>query len=97
MIGLMCCQRDRGYKSLASVVAAGACGSHSLSRELAEVYSHGILGCQKYQCSLKHEALLCEHAMENRCSASMSSSPHGHDSLRGGLVNSRGDRNLRKE
>lgn len=59
MIGLMCCQRTRGYKSLACVVAAGACGSYSLSLELAEVYSHGVLCCQKYQCSLNHEALLC--------------------------------------
>ena len=66
MIGLMCCQRARGNKSLACVVAAGACGSYSLSLELAKVYSHGVLGCQKYQYSLNHEALLCYHAMENQ-------------------------------
>jgi len=37
MVGVMGCQCDRGYKSLASILAAGACGSHSLSLEFANV------------------------------------------------------------
>ena len=48
IIRVMGCQRTRGYKSLAPIAAAGACGSHSVSLGSARYTAMGSRAAGKY-------------------------------------------------